>query len=72
MLTFLQSSMADFTIGQTSNAASNFKGLIDEVRISASKLARSDVWVIPEPSALRRGSSACFDAGLRQTWLVRG
>ena len=47
--TFINANTA-FTIGSTDQPSSLFSGLIDEVRVSDTKLASSELMVVPEPS----------------------
>jgi hypothetical protein len=42
----------NFTIGSTDQPSSQWSGLIDEVRYSDSRLAASELLVVPEPSTL--------------------
>jgi len=50
-ITALQGSSAPLSIGSTGHSSSRFKGSIDEVRFSDTKLGAGDLLVVPEPSS---------------------
>lgn len=64
--TALTTGTASFAIGRTSANSSGFNGLIDEVRVSNTKLAADELLVvIPEPSTALMGGAAVL-LGLRR------
>lgn len=49
--TALFNSSTNFTIGSTDQPSSLFNGIIDEVRLSDTKLATSELQIVPEPAS---------------------